>query len=106
MLDRIKINNNIDGSVFSKTDDTPGTVAIFLAEKYADPFNFGIDRLKQFGAYRVSGFEYIYKPFLKLYLVKTYDTWTEMYAPSRKLLRTACSEKIDRIVLLENVYEI
>jgi hypothetical protein len=87
---------------FSNTaTDTP-TMKIdnpkeFLKSKYTNGFIFGIDNLQKNGIYRLMGWAYNFRPYLKKYVVKQYDQWHEYYAPNKTSLRATLYGRIDKI---------
>jgi hypothetical protein len=87
---------------FSNTaTDTP-TMKIdnpkdFLKSKYINGYIFGIDNLQKNGIYRLSGWAYNFRPYLKKYVVKQYDQWQEYYAPNKTSLRATLYGRIDKI---------
>lgn len=70
----------------------------FLRERYSGKFMFGLDDLKKSGMYRLMGWQYDFRPFLKRYLVKQYGSWYECYAPNRTLLRASTYGRIQEIL--------
>lgn len=74
------------------------TVEEFLKKNYLSRYSFGNDNLRRFGVYKEKGWEFDFKPFLKKYLVKQYDSWQEYYAPNKTLLRKTISGAITKIV--------
>lgn len=91
---------------FSETaTDTP-TMHIdnpeeFLKRKYATAHVFGVDNLKQSGIYKLMGWAYDFRPYLKKYLIKQYDHWQEYYAPNKTTLRATIYGRIDKIVEIQ-----
>ena len=75
-----------------------GTPIDFLKERYSSPFFFGVDNLHKSGQYKIAGWAFDFRPFLKRYLVKQYDSWQEYFAPNKTTLRTSISGTIQRIV--------
>ena len=77
---------------FSSTATPEPTIEInnpveFLKSKYAVPFTFGLDNLQRDGIYKLQGWAYDLRPFLKKILVKQYGSWQEYYAPNKTALR-------------------
>lgn len=70
----------------------------FLEKIYSEKFSFGIHNLKSYAEYRVNGWAYDLKPYLKRYLYKHYGIWMEAYAPSRTLLRKSTHGRITEII--------
>lgn len=93
---------NVEMWKFSTTaTDTP-TMEInnpkeFLKSKYTKGCIFGIDNLQKNGIYRIMGWAYNFRPYLKRYVVKQYDQWQEYYAPNKTSLRATIYGKIDII---------
>ena len=53
------------------------------------------------GIYKLMGYRYDLRPFLKLFLYKQYGSWSEGYAPNKTTLRKSVYGRIDRIVEIE-----
>lgn len=70
----------------------------FLIEKFSNAFNFGTDNLIHSGIYKLMGWAYDCRPFLKKYLYKQYGDWREVYSPNKTMLRKVIHGKIDKIV--------
>lgn len=73
----------------------------FLKEKFNSPHSFGIDNLMRFGVFKLMGYKYDFRSYLKKYLYKQYGNWIEVYAPNKTYLRKAVYGKIDKIVELK-----
>lgn len=71
---------------------------VFLRERYNNRFNFGIQVLLSNGIYKVGGYVYDFRPYLKRFVYKQYGSWTEAYAPNKTSLRKIIYGKIDEIV--------
>ena len=56
------------------------------------------DNLLKYGHYKLMGYVYDFKPYLKLYVYKQYGTWYEAYAPNKTLLRSVLGGRIDKII--------
>ena len=87
---------------FSNTATDIPTISIyspkdFLKSKYTNGYVFGIDNLKSTGLYKLMGWAYNFKPYLKKYLVKQYGQWQEYYAPNKTTLRRTIYGRIDKI---------
>lgn len=98
---------NIECWKFSKTDAEPKeilwhcknlekkeweklTPSKWLEMKFSKQFSFGTDELTRNGFYKLQGYNYNFRPYLKKYIVKTdYDGIFIRYAPNVSLLRTA-----------------
>jgi hypothetical protein len=74
-------------------------VNAFLKKAYVR-FYTNNDNLLRYGIYKLMGYAYDFKPYLKLYLYKQYGNWNESYAPNKTLLRQAIYGKIDKIIEL------
>lgn len=72
----------------------------FLMERYSSKFGCGLDELKSTGRYKLLGWSYDFKPYLKRFLVKRYGSWSEYFAPNRTLLRKCIFGRINKIVEL------
>ena len=70
----------------------------FLKTSYASPHSFGVINLKESGIYRLMGWAYNFRPYLKKYLIKQYGQWSEYYAPNKTTLRSTIYGRIDKIV--------
>ncbi len=70
----------------------------FLKEKYQRGCIFGLDNLQRSGVYRLNGWSFDFKPYMKQFLVKQYDSWQEYYAPNKTILRNSIYGVIQRIV--------
>jgi hypothetical protein len=69
----------------------------FLKKAYVR-FYTNNDNLIRFGYYKVMGYKYDFKPFLKKYLYKQYGQWNEAFAPNKTLLRSVIGGRIDKII--------
>ena len=54
--------------------------------------------LINYGYYKLMGYKYDFRPYLKKYLYKQYGTWAEAYAPNKTSLRRVIYGKIDKIL--------
>ena len=70
----------------------------FLEFRYQKGCISGVDNLLRSGLYKLSGWAYDFRPFLKNYVYKQYGSWHEVYAPNKTMLREVTYGKIDRIV--------
>lgn len=73
----------------------------FIKEKYQNQFNFGTNNLIKTGFYKIMGWRFDFRPFLKKFLYKQYGQWTEIYAPNKTAVRTVTYGRIDKIVELK-----
>ena len=70
----------------------------FLREQYSNPFSFGAHNLLCYGNYKLMGWEYNFRPYLKRYIIRQYGQYSNRYAPNKTLLRKAIPDKIDEII--------
>lgn len=75
----------------------------FLETKYENRYDFGTSELLRTGRFKLMGWSYDFRGYLKRYLVKQYGQWTEYYAPNRTLLRKAVYGRIDEITELQKI---
>jgi hypothetical protein len=75
-------------------DDPKG----FLLSKYTKQNRFNNDNLTKYGIYKRAGWLYDLKPYLKKYVVKQYDQWSESYAPNKTILRNVTYGTIQNII--------
>ena len=73
----------------------------FLETKYENRYDFGTSELLRTGRFKLMGWSYDFRSYLKRYLVKQYGQWTEYYAPNKTLLRKAVYGRIEEIVELK-----
>lgn len=78
---------------------TPSLPLDFLKRAYVRYFTNN-ENLIRYGHYKLMGFVYDFKPYLKKYLYKQYGSWAEAYAPNKTLLRSVLGGKIDKIIEL------
>ena len=71
----------------------------FLQRAYTR-FYTNNDNLIRYGCYKLMGYKYDFKPFLKKYLYKQYGEWREAFAPNKTTLRQVIYGKIDKIIEL------
>ena len=97
--------DNINSFKFSKTatakppDILNGkTVQEFLDSKYDRGCIFGLDILQHSANYKLSGWQFDFSAYLKLYLVKQHGNWQEYFAPGKTLLRRSLYGRVDKIV--------
>lgn len=69
----------------------------FLKRAYVK-FYTNNDNLIRYGYYKLRGYRYDFKPFLKKYLYSQYGNWVEVYAPNKTLLRQVIGGKINKII--------
>lgn len=70
----------------------------FLTEQYASSTTSGFYNLSSSGIYRIGGWAYDFKPYLKNILVKQYDQWQEYYAPNKSTLRKCLYGRAQKMV--------
>lgn len=87
--------NHVDTKVNPKINDPKE----FLKRAYVR-FYTNNDNLVRFGYYRLMGYQYDFKPYLKKYLYKQYGDWREAYAPNKTLLRQVIGGRIEQIIEL------
>ena len=74
----------------------------FLKEKiFSGHHAFGLDNIQRYGTYKLGGWAYDLRPYLKRILVKQYGSWSEYYAPNKTMLRSVIYGKIDRMTYLD-----
>lgn len=66
------------------------SVKEWLCSKYSSPFSFGVDSLKR-GFYRLGGWSFDFRPFLKKYIYTDCGSIHTCYAPNIKAVRKANS---------------
>lgn len=69
----------------------------FLKTNYTKGCIFGLDNLKTSGVYKLSGWAFDFRPYLKLFAFIQYGQIYKAYAPNRTALRKSEYGKIDRI---------
>jgi hypothetical protein len=70
----------------------------FLLSKYTKNNMFNNDNLTKYGIYKMSGWIYDLKPYLRKYIIKQYDQWSECYAPNKTMLRNVTYGTIQKII--------
>jgi hypothetical protein len=70
----------------------------FLILKYNGGTSFGIDNLHNSGIYRIHGWAFIFRPYLKEYWYRSYNMIYRAYAPNKTLLRESVHGTIEKIV--------
>ena len=73
----------------------------FLKNVFGPGYHSSLHNILTTGFYKSAGYMYNLKPFMKRYLYKQYDSWYEVYAPNKTLLRKTISGKIVRIIELK-----
>lgn len=74
------------------------TLSIDFLDKAYIRYYTNNQNLISYGYYKLMGYKYDFKPYLKKYLYKQYDSWREAYAPNKTSLRRVIHGKIDKIV--------
>ncbi|WP_286846614.1 hypothetical protein [Proteiniphilum sp. UBA5463] len=82
-------------------DSRPELSIDFLDRAYTR-FYTNNQNIINFGYYKLMGYKYDFKPYLKKYLYKQYGSWREAYAPNKTKLRGVVFGKIDRIIELKD----
>ena len=82
-------------------DSRPELSIDFLDKAYTR-FYTNNENLVNYGYYKLMGYKYDFKPYLKKYLYKQYGSWREAYAPNKTKLRGVVFGKIDRIIELKD----
>ena len=95
--------NEVNAYAFSETatKDRPQfsiTVKDFVKSKYQRGCFFGLDNLMSQGVYKIHGWCFNLRPFLKKFLYKQYGDWHEVFAPNKTALRSSVYGRIDSIV--------
>lgn len=71
----------------------------WLRAKYQDGgYQFGLDNLTRSGVYKLLGWNFNFRPYLKRYVYEQYGQWSQAYAPNRTLLRKVVHGRIDQIL--------
>ena len=70
----------------------------FLKRIYQRDSMFGLDNLKASGYYRIHGWAYNFRPFMKRFVVCQYDSWQSQWAPNVTALRRATYGRIQEVV--------
>lgn len=74
------------------------TLSLDLLKQVYTPYHGSRINMINNGVYKLMGYKYDFKPYLKKYLFKFYGEWHEGYAPNKTLLRQAIGCKIDKII--------
>jgi hypothetical protein len=69
----------------------------FLKTKYLSRDSFGLDNLQRDGLYKLQGWNYDFKPYLRQFLVLQYGQWRQYYAPNKTTLKASIYGNIDKI---------
>lgn len=72
----------------------------FIKKVYSSPYYTNADNILRHGNYKLSGYLYDFKPYLKKYLYKQYGQWSEIYAPNKTSVRKVIYGRIDKIIQL------
>jgi hypothetical protein len=77
------------------------TAKDFLRHKYV---NGCVDMgIMETGIYRLMGWAFDFRPFLRRFVYKQYGQWWELYAPDKTMVRKAVHGRITEIVEVKNV---
>lgn len=77
----------------------------FLKSKYIRGCIFGLDCLQREGVYRISGWSFNFRPFMRKFVVKQYGHWSEMWGPNKTSIRLSTFGTVDQIVELPKDFE-
>jgi len=69
----------------------------FLKSKYDNAFAFGTDNLCRSGIFRLLGWAFDFRPWLRRFIYKQYGSWSEIYAPNKTAIRKVVYGRIDLI---------
>ena len=85
---------------FTDTDNKIDTTINFdmVKQKCNAGYHFGLDHLKQYGIFKLTGRAYDLRAELKHYVYNQYGIWQECYAPNRTLLRKSTHGRINKIL--------
>jgi len=92
--------NNVNAWIFSETAKEKPKIKgkspeYFLINLYENPFNFGYMNVKQTGIYRLLGWAFDFRPFLRKYVYKTYAYGLEEgYFLNKTSLRKNAGSKV------------
>lgn len=78
------------------------TIPLNYLDRAYTPHHSASDNLLRYGVYKLMGYRYDFKPYLKLYLYKQHGDWREAYAPNKTKLRAAIYGSIDKIIVLDD----
>jgi hypothetical protein len=100
---RTQANNTVIGYPFVNhvNQDLKPTLELDFLNKAYTRFYTNNDNLLRYGVYKLMGYVYDFKPFLKKYLYKQYGSWNEAYAPNKTKLRQVVYGKITQIIELK-----
>ncbi len=59
------------------------------------------DNITRYGVYKLMGWKYDMRPFLKKYVYKQYGDWREMYALNKTNLRFLVGGRIEKIIEID-----
>ena len=72
--------------------------AFLKATLTGSPYDFGVTEILNTGTYKEMGYRYDFRPLLKRYVYKRYDSWTEAFALNKANLRALVLGNIDEIL--------
>lgn len=78
--------------------DNYNNVAEFLAAKFTRGMIFGLDKLHSFGMYKIAGWQFDFRPFLRRFVVEQNGHWQAYYAPNKSALRKSLYGRLETIV--------
>lgn len=92
---------------FSETATSTPTLSIdnpkeFLKAKFLSRYSFGLDNLQRDGMYKLQGWKYDFRPYLREFLVLQYGQWQKYYAPNKTTLKASIYGNIDKIQEITN----
>jgi|GEM_PF-2603340 len=70
----------------------------YIKDKMENGSSFGIDNLTQYGIYKLQGYAYDCKHFLKRYVYKQHGSWSEAYALNKNNLKKHRGYNIAEII--------
>lgn len=76
------------------------TLKIDFLDKAYNLFFTNNSNLIQYGCYKLMGYKYDFKPYLKKYLYKQHGQWSEAYAPNKTKLRAVVYGNVEKIIEL------
>ena len=80
-------------------DILQGTSPIqFLKCKYQRSMMFGLDNLKQTGCYKILGWRFDFRPYMKEFVVLQYGHWQSEWATNKTAIRNSTYGRIEKIV--------
>ena len=74
------------------------TVAEFLASKFTRGSIFGLDNLQSYGMYKIMGWQFDFRPFLRRFVVEQHGHWQAYYATNKTALRNSLWGRLETVV--------